>query len=985
MIEIKFFGRFEQIISSKLKRKWGIGFLSPVTVFLLSVQTVFGIQTDQPRNKQYIKTEVGAGDFKLFSKGLAADIVVKGTKEEYVGVIRAAHDLQKDVNRVTGTTPNLKTDISALSKHTIIIGTIGKSSIIDKLILDDKIDVSGIKGQWESFVIQVVNNPVPGVEKGLVIAGSDKRGTIYGIYDVSEKIGVSPWYYWADVPPKKKSTIAIRQGIYKQGPPSVQYRGIFINDEFNLVKWSYNTFGEKKFLGPEAHKTIFELLLRLKANYLWPGMHRCTTDFNTYQDNPRLADEYGIIMGTSHCEPMMRSVIVESPGVDRGIDVYDEQKRGPYDYTVNKEGVHRYFDENAIKLGKYENTWTLGIRGLDDEPMSNIKNENKVKLLSSVIDDQRDIINKRVNILHNKDVLQVFCPYKEVLDIYNEGLNVPEDVCLLWPDDNHGYLRQVLTPEEQKRSGGGGVYYHLSVWNGIGSFLWLDSTSPGLIWSEMNKAYQRNMKRMWIVNVGDIKPAEVNMEFFLSMAYDADKWNENNISDFYRNFAEREFEPEYGKEIADILCSYYQLAEAQRPEFSHGSHFSHSLYGDEAMKRIQAYESLINRAEKIYKVLPVEQKDAFYQLVLYKVKAAGLYTKAMIYEDRSYEYQRQGRVRSIPEMSKLSKKAFADVKNETEFYNKTMSNGKWNYIMNPWYDDIKIPKIEDTVNPNNFWSQYSEPKLMIITEKDENLDFSGYTQNKRFIDIVNTGGGKLAWKAKADENWIKLSKTSGVAFADERIWVDIDWSTAPKGVYTKSINFNAGYESKTVTLTISNPETPKREDIDGYVEAHGYIAIEAENFYAKHANSGCEWKNIPFLGRSGSSVSLLPSTAESITTEIDSKSPYLEYKIYFEKAGKRPLDVYRIPTWNLNIGTRLAISLDNNKPTIIGNPKGMPANKSARTRIEIVNTVIDVPNPGYHTLKIYMVDPSVAIDRIVIGNYEHSYFGPPESYNSNKK
>ncbi len=376
----------------------------------------------------------------------------------------AAGCLADDVEDVSGVKPQVSEAVPT-GANVILIGTIGKSPVIDSLIAGGKLNVASIQGKWESFVIQTVDNPVAGVGKALVIAGSDRRGAAFGAFDISEGLGVSPWVWWADVVPVAKSELWIASARYEQGPPAVKYRGIFLNDEdWALQPWAAKTYEpEVGDVGPKTYAKICELLLRLRANYLWPAMHPSTRAFNHYPQNKIVADDYAIVMGASHAEPMLRN----------NVDEWDESVRGAYNYVTNRANVLQYWDERALANGAYDNIYTIGMRGIHDSPMEGGgTTAEKVTRLENIFADQRQILANRVNPDASK-VPQVFVPYKEVLDLYKAGLRVPDDVTIMWPDDNHGYIRQLPTAQERARSGGSGIYYHISYWGTPYDYLWL--------------------------------------------------------------------------------------------------------------------------------------------------------------------------------------------------------------------------------------------------------------------------------------------------------------------------------------------------------------------------------------------------------------------------------------------------------------------------------------------------------------------------------
>jgi hypothetical protein len=930
------------------------------------------------------------GDFKLVYDRQAADIYVD--ENEYKVAKIAASDFVDDVERVTGQRPQLKHSIDKLSQHAVLIGTIGQSTIVDKLVKAGKIDVRDVEGQWETFIQTVVSGPLPGVEKALVIAGSDRRGTAYGVYDLSEKTGVSPWYWWSDVTPVKKESLVIRDGTYKQGPPSVKYRGIFINDEmWGIRPWASKTFApeEGMGLGPTTYKRIFELLLRLKANYIWPAMHGGTRPFNFYPLNKVAADDYAIVMGSSHIEPMLRN--------NMGGSEWDSVGCGPWNYFSNRDNIYQYWKDRVRTNGMYENVYTVGMRGQDDQAMEGGDTlSEKIGILEKVFADQRTILREEVNPDITK-VPQVFVMYTEVLGFYNEGLKVPDDVIMCWPEDNFGYIRQLPVAKEQTRSGGSGVYYHIQWLTGATpAYPWLNTTPPGLIWEEMSKAYDYNARQLWVLNVGDIKPGEIGMEFFLRLGWDVESRNYNNIRSFLVSFGQRYFGSSYAEQIADIMEKYYQLGYARRPEhlvqYSHNtglqiSWFSTVNYNDEAERRIEEYDRIAQQAETIYQQLPTELKDAFFQLVLYPVKCCSLMNQKIIYADKSAKYAEQGRA-SAALYAQKARQAAEEIDAMTDRYNRglVLAGDKWDHFMSlpgPWGAQgyqFEMPPLSD-------FNGEGPAQMGVSLEgghENELADFSVYTKNKRFIDLFNKGKGEIEWKVVVSHPWLLLSESSGRFEEEKRIWATIDWNSVPKGqAISGKIRFSAKNDLKDVTIKVFNPAKPAPEEVRGFVESHGYICMEAEHYTSKVDRDGASWEIVQGLGRSGDSVAVYPTTTASRTTveDIMAESPVLEYDVYVFHPGAMSLTVYCIPTSPITCehGRRLAVSVDDESPEIVSYRHG---DSSVFSNVMYLYCQCKIETPGSHTLKIRMVDPGVVIDRIVMYSdpARDSYLGPPESF-----
>ena len=634
--------------------------------------------TNGPAPGSYIVSRANPDDFIIKAGNQIAAIYVDQT--DYAACRIAADCLANDIKAICGIAPDVIHDIAELSGNVIIIGSLGNSELIDSLVANSKIDVSDISGQWETFAMEVVDTPTVSIDRALIIAGSDRRGTAFGVFDLSEKMGVSPWFWWADVPARYRDSIVVRNGRYKQGPPSVKYRGIFLNDEdWGLHPWAKNTYSpEDGYIGPKVYEKIFELLLRLKANHIWPAMHNCTKAFNAFEENKYIADDYGIVMGSSHCEQMMRNNVWEWSRWD---PAYGSQ--GSWDWCTNSSQIVEYWDDRVEVNAQFENVYSTGMRGVHDGsmPCSGASSSQKVqKMEDEVFPAQQEIITRWVN-ADFASVPQVFCPYKEVLDLYDMDMQVPDYMTLLWPDDNHGYIRRLSNTQEQARSGRSGVYYHMSYWGSPHDYLWLCSTGPGLIWEEMKKAYDYGADQVWVFNVGDIKPAEISMEFGLRLAWDINCWDNTNLHKYLENWAWREFGPEYKTQITEILIEYYRLGLTRKPEHlsSAGESFSLTNY-NEAQRRIDAYKAIETSAAQIYNSLSSIYKDAFYQLVLYPVRGASLMNQKFLYAQMSISYASQGRV-SANAYAQSAQAAFDQIVSETEFFNNTLSGGKWKDMM----------------------------------------------------------------------------------------------------------------------------------------------------------------------------------------------------------------------------------------------------------------------------------------------------------------
>lgn len=619
----------------------------------------------------WILDRPAAGAFPLVAPNSVADLVL--TKDDAPVVGLAVQGLADDLAAVTDRTSNVRLGGGTPDRPQVWIGTLGRNHAIDRLVATGKLDVRDLKGAWESFVIAVVDKPAPGVPRALVIVGGDRRGTAYGVYELSRAIGVSPWRWWADVPPPRRDQLYVAAGTRRFGPPSVKYRGIFLNDEdWGLQPWAAHTFEpETGNIGPKTYARIFDLLLRLKANTLWPAMHPTTAPFNGDPANAALADRYAIVMGSSHAEPMLRNNVGEwkAPAAD-------------YDYAKNPDGVLAYWRERVTANGGYENLYTLGMRGIHDSGMVGASDlAGRKALLETIFADQRRLLAQR----GVADAPQVFTPYKEVLDVYRGGLKVPDDVTLVWPDDNFGYIRQFPDAAERKRTGGSGVYYHLSYLGAPLSYLWLSTTPPALIQQQMGQAYDLGARRLWVANVGDLKPAELNTELFLAMAWDVDGFRKTGWRGFLAEWAAREFGADAAPEIADLMARWYGLNFERKPE-----HLQWWLPGQKARasdlsleaaaERLAAFDALVARVDALGARLKPEQQDAFFELVAYPVKGAAA-ANHRFFDAEAHDRLADKAPLEARRRGALARQADAELATLTERYNTQIADGKWRGLM----------------------------------------------------------------------------------------------------------------------------------------------------------------------------------------------------------------------------------------------------------------------------------------------------------------
>lgn len=598
---------------------------------------------------------------------------------DYKVVSIAATMLSEDVERVTGLRPALSSATAVKKmphKAVVVAGTIGHSRLIDELVKRGQIDVSSVKGRWESYLITTIERPKEGGPL-LVIAGSDRRGTAFGLTSLSEAIGVSPWYWWADVTPDTKYALYVEPVPFVQQEPSVQYRGIFINDERfgGWARWAEQHFEkETGKVGPKTYQKVFELLLRLKANYLWPAMHPGTQAFNADPENARLADDYAIVMGTSHCEQMLRNNEGEWKAVnEQAIREGRVAPLGDFNYITNRKTMQDYWETRVKSNGQYENTYTLGLRGIHDYPMEGANSTaERVKLMQQAIDDQRDMLRRNIN-KPIEEIPQVLCTYEEVLEAYHNGLQVPDDVTMLWSDDKQGYCRNLCNPDEMKRPGGAGIYYHLSYHGDPASWIWLSPLSPAFLSTELTKAYTFGARKIWVFNVGDIKPAEKELSFVMDLAWDINRWRPSEAHNYIKLWAEKTFCTEVAQEIADMQGAYYRLQAAGKD-----SHVWFVNYSEEQIEqRVSQWRALAAHALDVAERIPESLQDAYFELISYPIRGAAMINEYQLLSRRSMVRATNGDRAGALSDARRVEQMFDQLNAWTNHYNNEIVDGKW--------------------------------------------------------------------------------------------------------------------------------------------------------------------------------------------------------------------------------------------------------------------------------------------------------------------
>ncbi|WP_437917953.1 glycosyl hydrolase 115 family protein [Sphingobacterium sp. LRF_L2] len=635
---------------------------------------------------------------------------------------------------------------SSIEKEGIVVGIVGENPAFDQLLSKYNIDFSRVQGRWETFQLQVVQDEGTSF---LMVIGSDARGAAYGVLELSRLIGVSPWIWWGDVVPTKKQKLALPSNYSDIQSPSVQYRGIFLNDEdWGLMPWSsltYEPSDRKGQIGPKTYSRIFELLLRLRANTLWPAMHEVSIPFYFTPGNQEAAAKYGILLGTSHCEPLMRNSARE----------WDVVGKGAYNYVTNKSELLRYWSERLSQLKGGENIFTIGLRGKHDGMMQGVKTLKEHKdVLAQVIPDQRELLKKYID-TDPTTVPQVFIPYKEVLDVYNDGLEVPEDVTLVWCDDNYGYLKHFPTDEERRRTGGNGVYYHVSYWGRPHDYLWLSTINPALLHQQMSLAYDKGVRKLWILNVGDIKPAEYQTELFLDMAWNIDKVNDMGLEKHLSTWLGDKFGSTFAQDLTDIQWEYYRLAYIRKPEHMGNTRVeeqdpSYKLVKDlawstsEINQRIKDYSAISDEVERTASKIPKTLQSAFFQLVKYPVQASAQMNNKVLYAQLARHQKASW---------DDSHRAFDSIVSLTKRYNE-LENGKWNRIMD--YKPRNLAVFGRMVEEKNVNELIADIPLQYVFKGS---DFQMVKGDVKLIKGLGYQGKALAIKS-GKQIGVKFSHTS---------------------------------------------------------------------------------------------------------------------------------------------------------------------------------------------------------------------------------
>ncbi len=916
-----------------------------------------------------------SGYFPLAASTGVSDIYVD--EGDYKVVRLAADMLADDVERVTGKQCAVHASSSLQDcgqTAAVVAGTLGQSRLIDPLVEQGLVDVAGIRGKWEASVVATVKHPDTG-QPLLVVVGSDRRGTAFGLTSLCRAIGVSPWYWWADVTPRHSDRLYVQAGIYQQPEPSVQYRGIFINDERfgGWAQWVEKTFDtETHRVGPKVYERVFELLLRLRANYLWPAMHPGTQAFNDDPQNARLADDYAIVMGSSHCEQMLRNNEGEWKAVD-------EQARregrpaplGDFNYITNRKTMQDYWETRVRTNGQYENTYTLGLRGIHDYPMEGANTTaERVKLMQQAIDDQRDMLRRNID-RPIEAIPQVLCTYEEVLDAYHNGLQVPDDVIMLWSDDKQGYTRNLCNPDEMKRRGGAGIYYHLSYHGDPASWIWLSPLSPSFVSTELTKAYTFGARKIWVFNVGDIKPAEKEISFAMDLAWDVERWQPQRANTYIRQWAAETFGEAFADEIASMQQTYYRLMASGKD-----SHVWFVEYSEqEILHRLEQWRDIARRADALAQQIPSELQAAYFELVHYPIKGAQLLNDYQLQSRLSQAYATTGQDEAALTAGRNVEQLYDALNAWTQRYNEELLDGKWRNFFNwrpyHWYYSSQMDVPVATAPLLEALHRAPAPRSLSV---DEALSPEGVT-----IRCENEGDIEL-WikaltpvrnfsKAPADNLFchVRCGQNSFDASATP---INNVWHSPLIGpMWSKVGTLHLQVGENRLQLSDVAPEARIEALFIGHyppLPAEPLQRIAASQYAARHDCSGGQISVVPQLGYCDG-VMVLPFDTPSFDV---AEAPSTEYQLDIPQ-GASSLEVRTLPTLHVYEGrdARFAVQLDDAPVETFSIHEG---DFTSEWRLNVLrgyatrSITLRPEDSGRHTLRIYLLDPGIVLQEILI-------------------
>ena len=914
----------------------------------------------------------------------------------------AAGNLMSDFATVTGRTQRSANQIDEGSP-TICLGTLGYSSWIDPAVCSNKLDLTPLKDpqgeyRWEGFTLQVVDGT-------LYVVGADRRGTIYGIYALSRAIGISPLHWWGNVPARRHERICLPSDLRVFDWPSVRYRGFFINDEEELDDWA-RLHTPDGTIGPATYEKVFDLILRLGGNYLWPAMH--VNAFNDDPRNGRLAQSMGVVIGSSHCDMLLRSNQHEwDPWVAA------QGRHADYDYSLpggNRDMIRRYWSQSVDMNRNYEVTWTLGMRGIHDTGLTtraidedpNLDQEGRLRarvdLLGRIIHDQRDILREHLG-RSPQEVPQLFIPYKEVLPLYDAGLDLPEDVTIMWVNDNYGYMRRFPNQDEQARSGGNGVYYHSSYWAPPRtSYRCTSSTPLALMNDQLGKCWDRGIRRVWVDNLGAIKRLELEGSYFLHLAWNADEDHRSlSARDFVAAWFDQTFDDDRGSEAADLCMRYYRINNQSKIEHLHEDSFTQTGYDDEAGGRLAALHELAERSHSLGKSMKPEFREAYRSLVDLKI-AMVYYVNAQFYHaDRSRLEASRGALPAADRQMRISHLFQGMIRALLHWYNKELAQGCWDGILTPnRFPPPTLPQYPACrpvkVQPNRgliLTPQRAEESVKIAGNNDHaRLVFDPYGIDDQWFDLDLMGTPTQEVCVSADQDWIRLPEQRRIVRDEWRIHVRVENASTHAGrqgtltIITRPCNPEATEEawSTPITVDVLVGKDPRLErGFTGYVEADGHISMDpSRGRVSPDLTEATTWLATQDLGRFGPDL----MQTRGWSDPESGSGACLSLDFWLKTPGRHRLEAHRLPTLNSRGRIRLRVSLDGTRGEILESPTTDEFRGDWQETIvynaEQLTMILPYLKAGPHRLQLIAVDDSFGIDKIVIntGRERTSRLGP---------
>lgn len=907
-----------------------------------------------------------AEDAVLFDGRQVARIVHDDTASAKL----AGELLARDLRQLTGHIAVVAPDLSGCTRLCVVIGTLD-SAIVRAVAKDAGLAFPTLQGTWERYGRMLVRSKRNPSRRYLLIAGSDRRGSVWGVVDLTRELGVSAWEWWADVTPRRVDQLRVDGERRLSEAPSVQYRGIFLNDEdWGLQPWAARTHEpEVRDIGPKTYARIFELIWRLKANLIWPAMHDSTTPFYQLPGNAATARAYDIVVGSSHAEPMLRNNVRE----------WDDRVRGPFNFFTNRKAMVDYWRERVQAVKDGEHVYSVGLRGKHDSAMEGADTPEQARdATMQAIGVQRDLLAEALG-KPAAQVPQALTLYKEVLDTYAAGLRVPDDVTLVWPDDNYGYIAQLPGPAEQARSGGSGVYYHLSYWGRPHDYLWLATTHPALVREQMDRAWQLHARKLWVVNVGDIKPGEYLTQYFLDLAFDHRTFAQAPRTHL-RDWAARQFGGGIADRVAGLMLNYYDLAFERRPEFMGFGQVEPitpvrtSDYlrtgGDEAERRLDRYAALVGNAEAMAATLPVDRRDAFFQLVLYPVRGAASLNERILKLDLAQDHARAMRAPIIPgstseainragnvvraDMNALSDQAHAAqqrIADDTATYH-ALAGGKWRGMMNAAPRNLPVfqtPAFPHASLPQQDACGIEGSDLAYAAGKGETRGFTLYS-----------GGSDTNWTL-APPPGFAASAMSGRLHAANGYRTRI--ALAYDGSGGGGLTVNCRGQTLSFPIRIATP-------------AKGVPPIINQIITLPVASATSpDWESVPGFATTLRSRLTLPSGNAAPTP--------LTYRFKTDAMGHAEIRIVLLPTHPLNDERQLRLgvrvdggALQTLSYATFGRSDEWKRNVLSNTAVR--SLTFPQFAAGHHSIELFAMSPGLLVDRIEVRlDGAHSNYGAP--------